>query len=700
MPPVNADDFDANPIAHLRYAALLPAAEARAIFEAQAASEVWRKHPQEWLEEGGRRARRDDSPWPNNAFYEWAAMVLLSSTLDHDLGPMLHEVTGKLLRHSPDGTDLVGRIVEWFLTQATPGHAPICASLLRGPSTLALGPDAPASHIPRVLFPLVEWLLMNGAAELRATEPPEPSSGRNPPAPKHADLLPRLVETVDENGRLDLLEIALRYVLLARVPGCGWNSLRSRGLWPQIERALERGASESLATDVVQRIGLLQAPSKEQIWAPFNEPALFPRARLALLRGLGDGLWTGNLFQDGWRAAFHQPPPSQLPPFHDRHALVGAVEQLDFFVVFPETKRKRVPELAAWAERLLDEVVRFFGPDGLSILPLDHLHPFDRLLGKREEITLAVERCLERALAAAPPSAPVKLARAIMAHEAVDHLSRIGRGRAALAALWPSTQSKPRIHASLTPLEAKLTQLISYPWTERHHGVRIGSLLGSRRRISFERLANDDKVRLDADRIVLEPDFYEQVLSEPRDSESAMALCVLYFLHELIHLQQGIGRFSTVQTVRSTGAEMTLMHIDLGADHAACLLANTAFPRWDVAWLKDLTGRSLTAFPASSFHTQAARHRKAARLVSIRLDYLGRTLGAVSSHDLDDGYLFADYGPAGGHLLILTSASPLSLIKAAPLSPADVNVLWNAAEPSRNLDEVDEILRLALRHEG
>lgn len=50
----------------------------------------------------------------------------------------------------------------------------------------------------------------------------------------------------------------------------------------------------------------------------------------------------------------------------------------------------------------------------------------------------------------------------------------------------------------------------------------------------------------------------------------------------------------------------------------------------------------------------------------------------------------------GGHLLILASASPLSLIKAAPLSPADVNVLWNAAEPSRNLDE---ILRRALRHE-
>lgn len=126
-----------------------------------------------------------------------------------------------------------------------------------------------------------------------------------------------------------------------------------------------------------------------------------------------------------------------------------------------------------------------------------------------------------------------------------------------------------------------------------------------------------------------------------------MALCVLYFLHELIHLQQGIGELETVQIVRSTGAEMTLMHLDLSADHAACLLTNTAFPRWDLLWLKNLTGRSLSAFPASTFHTQAARHRK-----------------------------------------------------AAPLVPTEANLLWNAADPAVKLDEVDEVLRRALKHDG
>lgn len=179
-----------------------------------------------------------------------------------------------------------------------------------------------------------------------------------------------------------------------------------------------------------------------------------------------------------------------------------------------------------------------------------------------------------------------------------------------------------------------------------------------------------------------------------------MALCVLYFLHELIHLQQGIGELETVQIVRSTGAEMTLMHLDLSADHAACLLTNTAFPRWDLLWLKNLTGRSLSAFPASTFHTQAARHRKAARLVSIRLDYLGRAMDVVTPADLGGGYLFADFGPAGGHLLVLRSASPLSLVKAAPLVPTEANLLWNAADPAVKLDEVDEVLRRALKHDG
>ena len=184
----------------------------------------------------------------------------------------------------------------------------------------------------------------------------------------------------------------------------------------------------------------------------------------------------------------------------------------------------------------------------------------------------------------------------------------------------------------------------------------------------------------------------------PWTEEERLAIGSLYFLHEVIHHPQGIHRKAMVDTLRAAAAESTLLHIDLGADHAAARLLSLAVPRWSLSWLKDLQGRSLVNFPAGRFHTAAARARKAQRLVGLRLDLLARTTAPPCDMGLDQ-YAFADFGPAGGPFLILHSGPPFSLLGANDLSPEDAKCLSTAADEGRGESELrglDEVLRRLL----
>lgn len=61
---------------------------------------------------------------------------------------------------------------------------------------------------------------------------------------------------------------------------------------------------------------------------------------------------------------------------------------------------------------------------------------------------------------------------------------------------------------------------------------------------------------------------------------------------------------------------------------------------------------------------------------------------------LGDGYAFADFGPAGGHLLILVSGPPQSVWKAADLSPSEAELLASSADEGLDgrLAEIDRVL--------
>lgn len=169
---------------------------------------------------------------------------------------------------------------------------------------------------------------------------------------------------------------------------------------------------------------------------------------------------------------------------------------------------------------------------------------------------------------------------------------------------------------------------------------------------------------------------------------------VLYVVHEAVHLQQGIGDEDTVGHLRQTGAESTLMQLDLAADH---LGAHVVATRLDLplAPLKDLQGRSLAAYPATAQHTVAARARKANRIVGLRFDHLARRLGVIP--DRADEHIFADHGPAGGRIAILATGPPVRLLGTPSLSRDDAQALSAAADPGQPLTKLDAIVEQCLR---
>jgi hypothetical protein len=119
-----------------------------------------------------------------------------------------------------------------------------------------------------------------------------------------------------------------------------------------------------------------------------------------------------------------------------------------------------------------------------------------------------------------------------------------------------------------------------------------------------------------------------------------------------------------------------------------------AFPKWRLDWLKDLQGRSLGAFPVSPYNTSAGRARKAQRLVGLRVDYLARTRGSIPKDVFRGGYAFADFGPAGGKILLMVSGPPQAVVKAAGLSPPEAELLSSAADDGldERLGEIDRVL--------
>jgi hypothetical protein len=558
-----------------------------------------------------------------------------------------------------------------------PGEASLVADVLQEAHLRQVAPQE-EKVIPTAFLPLVRRLFLVGAAELRAA--------------RRAGLVSYLIRATHAHDR-GALGTALLYFLHNERPAACWTWEDKHGLWPAIEAALQVEVRPSLAIEAVASAGdAVRARGVAVILAPLSTPAAFPSSRRALIQGIAEGRIPESLEHQAVMLALGGPAPDAIS-FDSIRTLDMALDQISSDAA---AARGAIPDAAGWLALLLPEHFRL---QGLGAFPNrgSSWRRLARLAGS--PATSAILGPLLRQFLNGVLGERAALAREIMD----DGQGSMSSTSAAVTLLASAQEDDVGVSTDVATLEAIRRQLefvVSLPWREPAFGVDLRALFGTARRVEFTKLDRDDKVRVQGEVLHVLSEVFEGMASRSRDQESTLALASIYLVHELVHVAQGIGDKDDVTRLRATGGETTLMHVDLAADHAAAVAVARVNPRWELLWLKDLQGRSLDDFPARWTHTVASRARKAARLVGLRVDYLARRQGIALSTGLAASYLFADFGPAGGTLLVMASGPPTTLVGSAPLSREDAEVLaWAADEPNANpagLGRVDDVLLRAL----
>ena len=120
--------------------------------------------------------------------------------------------------------------------------------------------------------------------------------------------------------------------------------------------------------------------------------------------------------------------------------------------------------------------------------------------------------------------------------------------------------------------------------------------------------------------------------------------------------------------------EDALLDLDLGADHVSALVL-AELHHVDLETIKALQLRGLCGFPVTAAHTQAARRRKARRVVSLVAE-------AMLGFAADDRYLMADFSETACEFALLSRGTgPARLLTVATLSMASISRLMSAADP-------------------
>ncbi len=211
-------------------------------------------------------------------------------------------------------------------------------------------------------------------------------------------------------------------------------------------------------------------------------------------------------------------------------------------------------------------------------------------------------------------------------------------------------------------------------------GVDLRALCGGATTVLAARLDRDDKVRVEADRVLVHTDCVESLAAGPLPLAMAERLAVLYLLHELAHLPQGIGDYAAVKALRERD-ETLVLQLDLAADHVAALALKHIEPNLGFADIKALQSRGLCDFPATKNHAPAARLRKARRMVSVCADVLLRRRGVLGDAD---GYVEASFGRGDASLALMQrGAGADRLLGLAKLDVPTLTALACAADQSQ-----------------
>jgi|JI9StandDraft_1071089.scaffolds.fasta_scaffold04576_9 hypothetical protein len=250
---------------------------------------------------------------------------------------------------------------------------------------------------------------------------------------------------------------------------------------------------------------------------------------------------------------------------------------------------------------------------------------------------------------------------------------------------------------AMSSLCRELTELLNDRLPRRACGVHLQQIIQGARKVCLASLTHQDKVQVRGNRILLDRRYVSTAYDA--SDERRRAVCALYFLHELIHLAQGIGPKSMVRLLRRAEGEQTLLHFDLHADHVAAMILHRARPQWSLQFLKDVQGHALCDFPATHRHSLVAQRRKRMRVLAVRADYWARRIGLIDEERVGDGYLFLEYTRPRGSMLLFRSGPPLSLLGEVRLGVRDVSAIERVNFPAAPLPQskLDEILLRALR---
>lgn len=685
---IDATRFEGRIEAHLWYVISRPIEEAVEILRGYLASGGWEKHPHVWWNSSRLVAERGDQTWTQAI----AARELCARLMEHrvDDDKAAHAVLDHVFRDAAElfaaGTDdaLLGELVAWFTREgiARPGDAAVAAKALMQIRHKCDASAAQREAFLAAVYPMARWLLQNGAAELRTDQ--------------SAPLIPFLVEAT-LTCEPTAVASALNYALANDPRRHVWFPDDCNLAWRAAETAMEHGWGPTLASEFVRSLPVWDWNDRLRPLLPGE--ARYPRVRAALLRGLLRGAFSEHLQEEAWKRAILADPPST------GELRIDSITSLEcaFDVVRDHlfhSAKNLPPTIVAWARVIVAEFAR--------VHDLADDRPGTNAARNRLTMLVARSPAMDEAvadglLAGIDPGGDDP--RADLVRELLGERP-LGRGvvKAALHAFPARARRTSEAPAEqVEDLRRWIEGLLHLPWHEPVGGVRNAELLRGARLVEFAKLDNENKVEVAGDIVRLDRDTMESI-ARIADVERRRALGSLYFLHELIHLDQGIGAKDTVAIVRSTGAELTLLRIDQMADHLAAMAAMRATPRWSLAWLKDVQGRAQAKYPATWMHTSASRTRKALRVVSLRLDHLVRTERVVPADRIGDGFIYADHGPAGGHLLALGSGPPERVLFTRALAASDAVALSAAADEGhgdeRGVAEIDALLRRVVAAQG
>jgi hypothetical protein len=685
---VDYDAFGANANALLAYACAADAAVGLSMLAQFFTDGRWRADPVAWYRSLGRLAQlhglfRDPRV---GALREGLISELVNGGVcreAHETVPLLFGAGGAEvgIRVGKEGAAVVSG---WLASKASPGDASLAADVL----------DAAYQRtdveLTEAVAPLARWLLQNGNSELRSR--------------RRAGLLVRLTTALD-SSREDpaLVATVLRYITMSEenISTIEAFTRHAQAFAGAIENLLARHDDTPLVLTLASKLG---EDFVVPVLDPIGEWPRFHRLQSAFLGALASGDWPDDLASEAWGAVLWIEFPHAKLVFTTPHATDVALGALRKYFKYPARRFSGGPRIP-WRLRT-EASARAVSPQNHAAWALQIVGEFIRLNtvggGFSEHAIAGIVESIDvdgrltdlvaSALLSALPDAEH------LAAKVLEDGTTVGHVRAALAALTPCD---PAVTPSIRRIEpakilAAFTQFVRYLRSEPIFGIDLTRMLQQVVRVELDSLTHDDKVLRVGDTLKVDGRSVEDFVSKTAFNEDeSLALLVVYLAHELAHCEQGIGTKAFVTKLRSTGAETTLLHMDLCADHFAAVAAAQTMPDWDVVRLKDLQGRSLVAFEVDAYNIAAARARKAQRLVSLRLDYLIRaTPGALQGLLDARNYAFADFGPGGGSMLIMHSGPPMTMSAISKLEAADATVLAGAADKGLDRNRLDRIDRL------